>query len=110
MLGDCGFQTTTVLNRREALEQIRETSFNLVIVNMLMPRAEGIGSLIAIGGFAPAMKIIAMSDAQEVDGCDFLPLAKSLGASALLGDPLDPGKLLGAVHSVLDPDLHQVAC
>lgn len=104
-----GFRTDTASNRHDALEVIRENPVDLVIMNMLMPGSEGIATIIAIRAFAPAMRIIAMSGGQAAGAGDFLPLAKSLGASALLSDPLDRGKLLDTVHEVLAPDLRQMA-
>jgi len=64
---------------------------------------------VAIQGLAAGMKIIAMSSGQGQASGGALPLARSLGASALLSDPLDPMKLLAAVHGVLKQDLHQMA-
>ena len=104
-----GLQAVAAANRNEALEMIRENSISLVIMNMLMPRAEGIGTLVAIQGLTPGMKIIAMSGGHGDVSPGILPLAKSLGATALLSDPLDSMKLLETVHSVLEQDLHQMA-
>lgn len=55
------------------------------------------------------MKIIAMSDAGDRTA-RFLPLAKSLGASALLADPLDHGKLTDTIRELAKQDLPQFAC
>lgn len=104
-----GLQAVVATNRHEALETIRQSPVALVIMNMLMPRAEGIGTLVAIQGLIPGMKIIAMSSGHGEASTGILPLAKSLGASALLSDPLDSAKLLDTVHGVLEQDLHQLA-
>ncbi len=104
-----GFQSVAAANRHEALEMIQQWPVSLVIMNMFMPRAEGIGILVAIQGLAPGMKIIAMSSGQGLASGGVMPLARSLGASALLSDPLDPMKLLAAIQGVLDQDLHQIA-
>jgi CheY-like chemotaxis protein len=109
MLQSEGFRTETASNRQEALESLRRTAADLVIMNMIMPGAEGIGTIIAIRSFAPAMRIIAMSGGVVEGPQDFLPLAKSLGATALLSGPLDRGKVTDAVREVLAPGLRQMA-
>ena len=104
-----GFQADAAANRHEALEIIREWPVSLVILNMLMPHAEGIGTLVAIQGLAPGMKILAMAGGGGEASAGILSLAKSLGASLLSGDPLDSTSLLATVYGVLGPDLHQMA-
>jgi DNA-binding NtrC family response regulator len=108
MLNLDGFLTNIACNRHEALARIHQGPVDLVILNMLIPGAEGIGTLIGIRSAAPEMKIIAMAGGQT-EGGDFLPLAKSLGATAVLGNPLDREKLLATVHEVVTPELQQLA-
>jgi two-component system response regulator ResD len=109
MLDHDGFLTEVACNRHEALARIQQGTVDLVILNMLIPGAEGIGTLIGIRSSEPAVKIIAMAGGPAAGGGDFLPLAKSLGATAVLGNPLDREKLLATVHEVATPDLRQLA-
>lgn len=104
-----GFAISCASNRHEALDLLRQEPVDLVILNMLMPGAEAIGTIIAIQAATPLMRIIAMSGGPAASGRDFLPLAKSLGAAALLDEPMDSDKLLDAVHQVLAPRLQQMA-
>lgn len=110
LLEDGGYQICLASNRQNAISLIREKTFDLVIINMFLPGAEGVGTIVAIQGIAPSLKIISISDESAAGGCDLLALAKSLGASAILQHPLVADKLLGIVHEVLAEDLHQVAC
>ena len=109
MLNHDGFPTEVACNRHEALARIQQGPVDLVLLNMLIPGAEGIGTLIGIRSAAPAMPIIAMAGGQAADGGGFLPLAKSLGATAVLGNPLDRESLLAAVHEMATPELRQLA-
>lgn len=104
-----GFHVSTATHRNEAVECVRSQSTDLVLMNMLMPRAEGIGTLIAIRSFDPAMRIVAMSCDKHDSGCHFLPLAESLGAAALLSDPLDAMKLIDCVRGLLGQDARAIA-
>ena len=105
-----GSLVSTAANRSEAVDYVRTSRVDLILLNMLMPGTEGIGTLIAIRSIAPEMKIVAMSDATGDPAARFLPLAKSLGASALLADPLDHGKLTATIRELLEQDLRQLAC
>lgn len=105
MLRADGFQTRTVTNRHETLDVLEEEQFDLVVMNV--HGTEGIGTIIAIRAYEPEMKIIAISEGPAANG--FLPLAKSLGASALLGDSLDHARLRNTIHDLLSKDLRQLA-
>jgi two-component system response regulator MprA len=105
-----GYQVHIATNRHEAAAEVRENSIHLVIMNMLMPHAEGIGTLMAIRSLAPTMKLIAMPGESGDQAGHFLPLAKSLGASAILTHPLDHQLMLKTVRGLLAQDLHQMAC
>lgn len=104
-----GFATCFASNRHEALELLSRGQIGAVILNMLMPGAESIGTIIAIRAFSPGTKLIAFSVGGADGAGHFLPLAKSLGASALLADATDRNQLLDTVHQLLSPGLHQMA-
>lgn len=105
-----GYQVHIATNRHEAAAEVREKPIHLVVMNMLMPHAEGIGTLMAIRSIAATLKLVAMPGESGDQAGRFLPLAKSLGASAILPHPLDHELLLKTVHGLLSQDLHQMAC
>lgn len=109
MLRSEGFRVHVAGDRHRAAELVREHPVDLVLMNMLMPHAEGIGTIIAVRSVRPELRIIAMSCGNGDAADHFLPLAKSLGASALLRDPLDREKLLDAIRGQLDGALRQMA-
>jgi DNA-binding NtrC family response regulator len=109
MLEHDGLLTEIASDRHEALARIHQCPVDLVILNMLIPGAEGIGTLIGIRSANPAVKIIAMASGPTAGGGGSLPLAKSLGATAVLGNPLDREKLLATVHQAVAPQLRQLA-
>jgi DNA-binding NtrC family response regulator len=100
-----GFRILTATNRHEALDLIRQERIELVIMNMTAPVTEGIGTIIGIHAIDPTMKIIAMSGGTG----DFLPLAKSLGASAVLQMPFQPEELFRIIHVMLEPQRQVMA-
>lgn len=109
MLGEEGFRVHVAGDRHRAAELVREHAIDLVLMNMLMPHAEGIGTIIAVRSVRPDLRIIAMSSGNGDAADHFLPLAKSLGASALLRDPLDREKLIDAIRTQLGEGLRQMA-
>ncbi len=100
-----GFQPRSAINRHEALGAIREESIELAIVNILLPGAEGIATTLGILASAPTMKIIALvGESAQAAG-----LARSLGACALKGDPVDGPSLINMVRELLLSNPRQVA-
>ena len=104
-----GFATCCAANRHEALEWLKQGGISIVILNMRMPGAESIGTIIAVRAHSSGMKIIAISGGVEQGPDGFLSLAKSLGATAVLSNPRDRNKLLDTVHGLLSPGLQQMA-
>lgn len=109
MLGSDGFDVLTASNRPDAVDRLRGGAIGLVLIDMLMPRAVGIGTLIAVRSCDPGMKIVAMSCEPQETASHFLPLAESLGAAALLSEPLDAAKLIDCVRGLLAADSRRIA-
>jgi len=57
----------------------------------------------------PGIKIIAMSGVLPGAKGDFLPLAKSLGAAAVLRKPFDRESFIGTVRGVLEHQERRLA-
>jgi DNA-binding NtrC family response regulator len=108
-LNSDGFDTCCAANRHEALEWLKRDDIAAVILNMRMPGAESIGTIMAVRAHSPGMKLIAISGGAADGAGNFLPLAKSLGASAVLADARDRNQLLDTVHGLLSPGLQQMA-
>lgn len=103
VLGIEGFYVRTASNGREALEHIRKNRFDLVITDMIMPEMEGIEMILELRSAVPDLKIVAMSGGESGISGDFLPLARTLGASAVLKKPFGREALLEMVRSQLFP-------
>ncbi|MES2921492.1 MAG: response regulator [Verrucomicrobiota bacterium] len=101
-LGTGGFQVITAIDGSEAMSLARLMHFDLVIADMVMPGIAGIETIMSLLAYDPGMKIIAMSGALPGAKGDFLPLAKSLGAAAVLRKPFDRESFIGTVHGVLE--------
>jgi DNA-binding response OmpR family regulator len=74
---------------------------DLVILDMLMPKKEGIEVIADLRSRHPKLKILAISGGGRASGAEFLTLAKRFGANATLAKPFANSELLSAVQSVL---------
>ncbi|TBU73621.1 response regulator [Phytopseudomonas daroniae] len=78
-------------NGQEALEQLRTTHFDLLLLDLTMPVLDGYGVLAALKAEGRAQKAIVVSgDVQE----EAIRRVQELGALAFLKKPVDPELLL----------------
>lgn len=107
-LANGGFQVVTATDGREAVNLARLMHFDLVVTDMIMPGIEGIETIMTLLAHDPKIKIIAISGVLPGAKGDFLPLAKSLGASAVLRKPFDRETFITTVRGVLEHNPHRL--
>jgi CheY-like chemotaxis protein len=94
-----GYIVTEASNGKEALAAIRETSFNLILLDLCMPDMDGIEFLIAVRAELPKLKVVGMSGFM---GGTMLSVARQLGGAATLAKPFSPEALISLVDQVLE--------
>ena len=82
------------------LERFHEHGPEIVIIDLFMPKKEGIEAIRDIRRACPTTKIVAMSAGWQ-RGMNMLSLAEDFGASAILYKPFRPADLLDAVAACL---------
>lgn len=107
-LGNHGFQVESAADGAAALDLVRLMHFDLVITDLIMPGMAGIETIMALLAYEPEIKIIAISGAQPGDKRDFLPLAKSLGAMAVLRKPFDRDHFIATVRGVIAQEVRRL--
>ncbi len=107
-LGNGGFQVVTAADGGEAINLARLMHFDLVITDMIIPGMQGIETIITLLAHDPQIKIIAMSGVLPGAKGDFLPLAKALGASAVLRKPFDCERFITTVDDVIRQNKRQL--
>lgn len=85
-------------NGKEALAAIKNTTPDLILLDLCMPEMEGLEFLMAVRAALPKLKIIVMSGFM---GGSMLTPAKHLGATAILAKPFSPDSLLSVVEKVM---------
>lgn len=92
-----GYEVVTAADGVEALDIALSVDFDLVLMDLIMPRKDGIETMLALRTRRPFWPIIAMSGGSR----DYLPLAAKLGARSTLAKPFDGQTLLAAIESEL---------
>lgn len=99
ILVDVGYEVLLASNGLTGMAMLRAFDPDLVLMDLVMPEAEGIQSIMDIRREEWQCKIIAISGAF---GGKFLGAAKLLGADATLAKPVTPDKLVETVRQLLD--------
>jgi DNA-binding NtrC family response regulator len=97
-----GHDVVGATNGAHALRLLGESSFDLVITDLVMPEVEGLELVRALRNRVPRPRIIAMSGAGHGGPVDYLVVARTLGATATLAKPFTQQALLDLVAQVLD--------
>jgi len=98
MLGERGFATALAINGQLALERIREQSFDLVLMDCMMPILDGAGVMRALRA-DPAtanLPVILMTALPHILAPDV-----EAAACAVLRKPFSPGELFAAIDRCL---------
>lgn len=99
ILEDEGYEVTLVENGRSALEQLQRSSFDLVLLDIMMPGMDGYEVTQRIRQnqkipFIPILLITAHEQSSVVEGLD-------VGADDFIRKPFDTEELLARVRSLL---------
>jgi DNA-binding response OmpR family regulator len=104
-----GYEVLTAADGNEAMELARSMPFDLVVTDIMMPGKDGIETIIELRALNRELKIIAMSGGQPGGTVDFLPLATSLGVSAVLKKPFESEQFINTLRAVLEEDPRQLS-
>ena len=101
LLKRAGYEVMDASDGLLGLEMQRQRNADLIITDIFMPGMEGTELIMDITGEFPGTRIIAISGGGNVDGVDFLTLARNLGASRTFQKPFKKQELLQAVAYLL---------
>ena len=96
-----GYEVISAADGQEGIDILEGGErVSIVITDIVMPRKEGIETIIEIRRKFPDVKIMAISGAGERKD-EFLALAKKLGANAVMPKPIDFERLTDLVAQLL---------
>jgi DNA-binding NtrC family response regulator len=96
-LAQAGYDVVAVASGNEGTRACRQHSFDMVVVDMVMPEKDGLETMMEIRRSSPHARFIAMSGAPRARIMDPLSLALKLGAVASITKPFTPDEFLGSV-------------
>lgn len=96
-----GHTVKTAKDGEEAVEMAKKDNFDIIITDIIMPRKEGIETIIELREMNPDIKIIAISGGGRKGRMDFLRMAEMVGASEILAKPFQPQELLEKINNCL---------
>jgi len=103
VLEGAGHEVREACNGLEALAQIRQTTFDLVILDLIMPEQEGLETIQLLRREHPGLKVIATCGTfLQVSPDLMLEIATLLGARASLRKPYSADAALQTVQRVLE--------
>lgn len=102
-----GFDVSLAADGRAGLDLLEQSEFDLVIVDIFMPGADGLETVRSLRRRLPRLPIIVMSGLRyggssqyhDLTVPDFLKMALQFGASFALYKPFKPDDLLRAIHA-----------
>jgi CheY-like chemotaxis protein len=101
-LRDFGYKVTEASNGEEGIATIvQDGAPDLVITDIIMPKKEGLETIIEIRSRFPEVKLLAISGGGRVKVGDFLGMAEKLGCNASLQKPLNMVQLEKTVEKLL---------
>ncbi len=88
-----GFAVITAENGVRGLQAFRNTDPAAVLIDIVMPKLDGIETVRQMRREGPSAKIIVMSGSPQVGKVELADAARELGAVAALEKPFDPAEL-----------------
>jgi CheY-like chemotaxis protein len=101
VLESAGYEVMEATDGESGLRLYREHGADLVIVDLFMPRRDGLEVIRDLRVEAPQAKIIAISGGGRAEVVDLLYAAAAFGAARTLRKPFEAQALLTAVREVL---------
>jgi DNA-binding response OmpR family regulator len=99
VLSEDGYLVTTAATGRHGLLLLRDTAFDLIILDMSLPDVDGVELMGELRVEFPELKVLAVSGFMSRHLRDITTAA---GATVTLGKPAAPGELRRAVYRSLD--------
>ncbi|HEY0106430.1 MAG TPA: response regulator [Rhizomicrobium sp.] len=101
LLSSMAFEVVEACDGRDGVEKFAIHKPQIVLTDIVMPRQEGIETIVKIRQADPDVKIIAMSGGGRIKSQEYLALAKGLGADLTLDKPFSLETLADAIRQCL---------
>jgi CheY-like chemotaxis protein len=96
-----GHAVTGAADGEEAVELYRASPFDVLVLDLLMPKRDGFETLRILKGEFPELRTLVISGAWRVSGRDALSYARELGATVAILKPAEPKLVRRAIEELL---------
>jgi DNA-binding response OmpR family regulator len=96
-----GHEPVVAEDGRLGLAALESGAFDAVITDILMPQCDGIELIRAMRGAGRPEPVLAISGGGTYGSDYLLPMARKLGAVAVMRKPFAPAEIVGALESVV---------
>jgi len=100
-LESAGYAVLEACDGHAGLELFAAGGVDLVVVDIFMPRKDGLETIRELAATPACCPIVAISDGGRMGRPDFLEFARGFGADAALPKPLSRDEVLSTVRSLL---------
>jgi len=100
-LEDAGHVVTQAVNGDDGLAALERDTFDLVVLDLLMPVREGIETIREIRKTWKTLPVLAISGGDKTGWSDFLRMATVLGANDTMAKPFTAGEFVDRVTNLL---------
>lgn len=101
ILASAGHTVVTAENGAVGLRRQRETPFDLVITDILMPEQDGIETVRALKAEFPKLPIIAVSGGGRMVNMNYLQMVTDFGVADTIAKPFLPDEILAKIAAAL---------
>jgi CheY-like chemotaxis protein len=101
LLEMAGFEVVEASDGAEGIRTFRRQRADLIFCDVFMPERDGLETITELRRDFPGVKVIAMSGGGFGGSLDLLPVARALGAAAVLHKPFGRAAVLAAVERAL---------
>lgn len=96
-----GHGVVTAHDGVDGMKLVHAETFDLVITDLIMPRMDGMETLLEIKRSPSAPKVMVISGGGRVSSGHYLETADALGADDVLAKPFSTSELMARVEGVL---------
>ena len=101
------FEISMAVNGREALEMVRRNTYDLILLDIMMPEVDGY-TVLKFLKEDPRLKNISVIMISAIEEMDSVMKCMEIGADDYLTKPFDPDMLKAAINRCLADKLHPI--
>ncbi|MGC8861474.1 MAG: response regulator [Armatimonadota bacterium] len=100
-LAKSGYSVTAVHDGAQAVEKVRESDFDVVLLDLILPKMDGLAALAEIRNIRRSLPVIVMTACGNAEAAE---QARNYGISAYVNKPFDLDSLVALVSNMSQAD------